>query len=681
MQEILKEGLKLVAITGIDEYTKNVINTYIKPVLDNNFKKQQLNKKNKLIEDKFNEYMERSYNNNLYMSTIVFKNQQKTINDLYIPLTVLKSYSENANKNIEICIDRYRDNFIPKYKKVLLVDNAGMGKSTIIKYLYLCTITENKGVPILIELRKLDKNTSIVHFITDQINGINNFFNEDEILSLIKEGGFIFFFDGYDEIADDSKKKVTDSLQDFISKISISEHSNNYFIMSSRDENSLSCFSDFQRFDIKPLSKNEAYDLIRKYDKNGELSNRLISVLNNEGNMKIIDEFLINPLMISLLYKAFEYKETIPYKKQIFYRQVYDALFEDHDRTKGGAYVHPKKTRLDIEDFHKVLRSLGIITLSQGISYCKEKLVEMISKAKIMAGIPQLSENDLIYDIIHSVPMMIKDGIEYKWIHKSFQEYFAASYICFDSKEKQHKYLMEMIKYNKFHKYYNVLDFCYDIDYKEFKKIIIYPIIKDFINYYDNSYLEKEYKKYDSNELNIRKTINFIYNEVYICILKNDNERIKRCKNLFGLEKFKVAFSEWKNFDPKKCSASILRGSADNYTTLIGCAKSNVDLNLLMSLLASKKSSIIEKIPYKSREHKLLIPAETEEYIINKKNENISDEEEIFYMLNDIVIEHSKLNNRGNHEHNAYIFNYDECIKMKNMIEQEAKDELEDILL
>ncbi|MDR7856317.1 NACHT domain-containing protein [Tissierella sp.] len=667
MSTIINEGLKLVATTTVAECTKKAIETYIKPLLESGQNKIIADKKVFLIKDNIDEYIKRTYNNNLYMSTIVFKNQQKTINDLYIPLTVLKSTPNNDSDDY-IRINKFRDEFIPRYNKVLLVDNAGMGKSTILKYLYLSSITENKGIPILVELRRLVKNSSIIEFITNEINGIKEDFSKEEILNLIEGGSFIFFFDGYDEIIDENKKEITENLQEFISKATSSRNLNNNFIISSRDENSLSCFSDFQRFDIKPLNREEAYELIRKYDNSGELSSELIEKLENEENLKIIEEFLINPLMVSLLYKAFEYKRTVPYKKQIFYRQVYDALFEDHDRTKGGAYVHQKKSKLDIEDFHKLLRALGIITLNKGVSYCKEEFIENIAQAKTTVTGLYFKENDFIYDIIHSVPLFIKDGVEYRWAHKSFQEYFAASYICFDSKEKQSKYLLKMMEDKNISKYYNVFDFCYDIDYKELRNTIIYSLIEEFTNYCNNSYNDDFYKDYDQKELNIRRGLDFINKEIYI--RKFDSKSYKEITKIADHgERFDEAFKGWE----RNSIEYISRLSMSSSKVCIGFAN-EYRYHVLLRLLKNKNSPLVDN--YNTYDDNMTDQEEfvkallVGEYILDDNPLNILNNKDIFPLVNSYLIYYASDSLYG-----LQIPNYQECIKLKSIIDKELKSE------
>jgi len=160
-----------------------------------------------------------------------------------------------------------------------------MGKSTLMKVFFMDIINKKAGIPILIELRRISKEKKILNEIHNQINSIAKEFNYDLLLELISEGGFIFILDGYDEISlidkeavsEDYKEAVSEDLQDFISK-----SSNNKFILTSRPESSLSSFGDFQQFTIEPLKKKEAFELLRKYDKQGNISSLLIKKLSEK---------------------------------------------------------------------------------------------------------------------------------------------------------------------------------------------------------------------------------------------------------------------------------------------------------------------------------------------------------------------------------------------------------------
>lgn len=115
--DILNKGALLVATTGIQEIVKGISNEYIIPGLKNIYKNKRESKELAEAEYIIREYIERSYIDNLNMNTIVFKNKQKNINDLYIPLTLVKSSDVGNEELEEVYIDRYREELVNKYKK------------------------------------------------------------------------------------------------------------------------------------------------------------------------------------------------------------------------------------------------------------------------------------------------------------------------------------------------------------------------------------------------------------------------------------------------------------------------------------------------------------------------------------------------------------------------------------
>ena len=358
-----------------------------------------------------------------------------------------------------------------------------MGKSTLLRFLFLCAVEESAGIPVFIELRHLSGNKNILDVIYDELNPIDDEFDRNFVLKLIRRGDFIFFLDGFDEIPLADREAVTKELRSFVSKARLNE-----FIISSREEGALTAFSDFQLFNIVPLSQKEAFKLLDKYDQGRGLSQRIKAKIR-EDKSKGIEDFLTNPLLVSLLYKSFEFKPTIPLRKHIFYRQVYDALFESHDLTKGDSFVHQKRTDLDIDSFHSVLRALGFITVKKGkVEYHKDELLSFIAEARgLYLGIP-FKDADFLYDLVSAVPLFAREGDSYKWAHKSIQEYFAAQFICTDAKGKQEAILRKMYNSSDLYRYANVLNLCFDIDYKTFRNSVVYDLVSNYIEYFNSSY-------------------------------------------------------------------------------------------------------------------------------------------------------------------------------------------------
>jgi hypothetical protein len=461
---------------------KTTIDSWLAPAIAKLAKSKELlkNTKPEQIEKVFGEYLLRTYSRLSFMNTIVFGNQQKRIQDLYIPLTV----HTTGNNEIKILINEWREDFLPLFKRVVITDTAGMGKSTILKWLFLCSFGTGKIIPIFIELRSLNSQKKILDKIYEELCPIDKPFDKDLLLHLIKSGVFAFFLDGFDEVTYEDRSSVTEDVQAFISKTF-----NNLFILASRHETALGSFGEFREFAIQPLAKLEAYSLLRRYDETQEHADALIAELE-ESKYEQLKDLMINPMLVSLLFKAYSYKPKVPFKKQIFYRQVYDALFDMHDSTKGGAFVRKKQSNLDIDEFHLIMRDLGFTTAKLGqIEYEKDFISDIIRKVRERNATVLFQPSALLADLITTVPLFNKEGERYKWAHKSVQDYFASQFIALDAKGNECA-LLERI-YDKGHcrRFENILDLLHDTDNKSFRRVLLAKILKDYIKHYDEKYI------------------------------------------------------------------------------------------------------------------------------------------------------------------------------------------------
>lgn len=632
-----------------------IVETYIKPKLQklSKYLKKQDAQTLISVEAEFTEYLERSYNMHSFIPILIFQNKQRKLEDIYIPLTV-------RNNTETFLIDTYPENFLPKYKKVLIRDTAGMGKSTLMKRLFLSCLEAEKGIPIFIELRKLKGEDSIIDFIFNQLNPINEELDQEFILHLIKDGNFIFFLDGYDEIPQSEREKVTRNLHDFISKTG-----KNLFIMTSRPETSLAAFPDFMDFDIQPLKLEQAFALLRKYDEGDTLSEEIIGKLEGK-TLESVKDFLRNPLLVSLLYKSYEYKPLIPLKKHIFYRQVFDALYESHDLTKEGAYIRDKYCQLDTDNFHRVLRSLGFLTLKHGIEYDKDQLLAFLKAAKEQCSTIDFKESKFLEDLLQTVPMFTKDGNNYyKWSHKSLQDYFAAQFIWLDSNKDKSNILRKMVRSEQNQKYYNVLDLYYDMDYKTFRQIIIHDYLTEFFNHYNSSVEIRSKNKLNKKELEMIKLLTF--GEAKFFILENHFIDIVSKGYIVEGKSVVQSFFEKKGFILENY---IFWGEV--YFTLerVCCIFTNYN-HLITELLYEKEENIY-------REKKIQeVNSLKDEITMNLRETSFSGfSSSLIIIENDFDFNHLVINLIGSESSRHEILDINKCEKMKREIALEiAKEE------
>ncbi|HEY5556070.1 NACHT domain-containing protein [Acetobacterium sp.] len=531
-QSIADAGVKMICALAIKDLYKNNIS----PIIDSwNLKKVDSD----ILEYNLQEYFQASYDHNSYVNTIVFKGQPKKLDELYIPLTIEKNsmdykdneaYIINEDKNLLLKL-------FTNYPRLMIVDSAGMGKSTIVKYLILKATQEGGPIPINIEMRKLKPETEkpvidIIDFIGGELNLLSGGITKKQIIELLKDGNFLILFDGYDEITEELKAEITEKVQKFIKNTP-----NTKYLLTSRDESALDSFVGFQRFKIKPMKIEEAYDLIKKYDMNSDYSRILIEKIKEDKNIEILKEFLINPLLISLLYKTFVYEGEIPYKKTEFYNTVVHALFNDHDQTKGGAYKHPKKSGLEICGFKKILRALGWKTLVDGkIEFSFDELTKIVETVAVMTFSENIKASFIIDDLLHNVPLFCKDGNSYKWIHKSFMEYFAACYIYCDCETEVKLNILKKMSSNniRINRYENFFDFYYDLDDSTFRSVLILPILDEFIKKYPEVYKDEYFKEKNDVYLKCRKSMD-VFASVEIIKQEKDGNLTYKHHNSFEM--------------------------------------------------------------------------------------------------------------------------------------------------
>ncbi len=217
------------------------------------------------------------------------------------------------------------------------------------------------------------------------------------------------------------------------------------------------------------------------------LSNKLITEIKamREKDNIAITEFLTTPLYVSLLFCSYKYKPVIPRRKDLFYSQVFEALFETHDLSKETGYVRSKESGLDITDFSIILRRLAFWCLKNNgrLEFSRSELEKALTE--ITGKIKGLNVKPIkfISDLTYSVPLFIKEGGLYRWSHKSLMEYFCAEFVCIEVKEKRDDLLLRMYDSESTVKFKNIIELCSDIDYDSFRKSILNKCLKDYFRH------------------------------------------------------------------------------------------------------------------------------------------------------------------------------------------------------
>lgn len=428
----------------------------------------------KLIE----KYYEKLYTSNQRLHTMIPLKIQPTLDNLYVPLTL--EQSDSTDKKVSYTVDFNCDIF-EHNNKILIRDSAGMGKTTIIKYLVSTQINIErvKYIPILLNLREFTKDTNIFKKIISLFS-IHNDIQNEALEELLRYDDLIIYFDGFDEIDYGDKSIVVKEIRNFIDK-----YSDIRYVIASRDDPALSEFNDFREFKIKPLKLNEAFQLIKKYDNNGNISDNLIDTISNIANRSLLIDLLKTPLLVAILYQSYKYEQNIPDNRTAFYNNIFSALFNEHDESKNG-YTRDRYTTFNFNELKKILCYLSNESKNKVELSMNEfnDIIESISN-KLSKEIDPIS---IQKDLTISIPYFQKIGNQLIWVHKSFKEYFYAIYLM--KYDKEHRIKNLFITSDIFRTNYNIIDFCYGYNTREFISSVCVEQINSFIKHFDLLYKE-----------------------------------------------------------------------------------------------------------------------------------------------------------------------------------------------
>lgn len=127
---------------------------------------------------------------------------------------------------------------------------------------------------------------------------------------------------------------------------------------------------------------------------------------------------------------TFQTYATIPEKKNLFYRQVFDALFSQHDSMSKLAFVREKQSGLNKEQIETVLKLFSFLSYYEekfnfDYEYIANKFDQIKSRKKDLV----FDNQKLINDLQIAIGILNKDGSDFTFPHRSLQEYFAANYV------------------------------------------------------------------------------------------------------------------------------------------------------------------------------------------------------------------------------------------------------------
>jgi hypothetical protein len=317
----------------------------------------------------------------------------------------------------------------------IITGSAGSGKSMTMRHLFLDSIKERTKVPVFVELRALnDSDLKLMDLIKQTLASFKFDLGDSFIDRALELGHFIFFLDGFDELADEKRKPIAAEIMG-IEQI----NDQNQLVVSSRPDDFFNAWHLFRVWKIDDLTLNKACQLIDSLPFDEETKVKFIKDLRKELFEEHKD-FLSNPLLLSIMWLTYSENAAIPEKLTLFYQQAFEALFNKHDAKKGG-FQRKRKTKLDIKDFADIFSVFAVQTYDESkVEFFEVEAINFLNRARQVKKL-EFSSKDFLTDSIKAVCLILEDGLKLRFAHRSFQEYFSACFILNSDEEIQKRLL------------------------------------------------------------------------------------------------------------------------------------------------------------------------------------------------------------------------------------------------
>ncbi len=402
----------------------------------------------------------------------------KTLWQLDKPVDLLTFYCDShvrirTDKNI--IRKRIRDvsDFGPR-RNLVVRGIAGQGKSTFLRYLCSRELELGNAIPVFVELRRISQKDTILTHIGRFLEVLGFEMSEKLFSELCHKGKLIFFLDGFDEVHDGQRA-------DFVNEL---EHLANLspkcqFIMTTRPGTGIESLAKFEVVVLDNLRESEYQSVIRKLSESESFAEDLISqIARHPGNFNTL---LCTPLMVTLLVVTYKSYTTLPEQLADFYEGLFSVLLRRHDGNKPG-FSRPRRCKLNDTQYRRIFDALCFETKKIGgaihtFSQLYDLSVTVLSKLNITED-----ADAYLDDIIRVTCLILKEGDECRFIHKSVQEYYAASFIRNKPDSIVKKFYAKCLARIHGHSWQQELQFLSEIDPYRYRKYYLIPLSCKWLN-------------------------------------------------------------------------------------------------------------------------------------------------------------------------------------------------------
>jgi len=250
-------------------------------------------------------------------------------------------------------------------------------------------------------------------------------------------------------------------------------------IVSSRPHSGLEASPVFQVLKLSDLEGDEYKTVIHKLlDDNKTAADLIKQVQSHQGDVK---ELLKTPLLVTLLVINYKSFQEIPAQLSGFYDSLFKLLLQRHDGTKPG-YRRQRLCGLNDTEYRLVFEAFCYLAKQHQQAILDHQKVYNATQRALKAAGAKEDPEKYICDIVKITCLLVRDGEEYRFIHKSVQEYYAACFVKSRPDVVASKlYSKLMMAFRRSQDWRQELHFLSEIDAYRFRKFGLIPAISFYL--------------------------------------------------------------------------------------------------------------------------------------------------------------------------------------------------------
>ena len=466
----------------------------------------------------YEEYLKNIYAEYAMSKSFLYRDKKRKLSSFFVPLDI-KPLSRES-----LCLEHKKDNpkedenklstkdiatILKQGNKLIITGTGGMGKTLLMKYFCVSAIENGLKIPIFISLRELNDIPIDSETFEEQIYKYLSVFGfklEYQYFKYSLESDkYLFLFDGYDEIKEEKQLKLSLMLYRFSE-----QYPHNSFIISSRLIDSIFSWEDFQLFSICNMTIEQAIDFVWMLDYEDTLKKKFTNELTNRshGLYYRYKSFASVPLLLSVLLLTYAAHARLPETLNEFYEKAFEALLFENDRMTKLGFKRIFRSELTYVTFRNVFIRFCFITYFEEMySFSSRQVLVEVLLIVLQEMKIDINVDAYLSDLLDNVCMLIKEGEEYTFLHRSFQEYFAAVYVAKKNDIKQSEFCLDYINSPaskigesilqcrfcfspskcKWYDSVSFLRMLQSIEPDRFESIILDPIMKKVYDIYQNN--------------------------------------------------------------------------------------------------------------------------------------------------------------------------------------------------